>query len=63
MAGWRLLPELCGLAAAVWLPIAANAQSGLPLFDGHIHYSVGATQQYSPEQVIGILDEAGIQHA
>jgi hypothetical protein len=63
MATWRLLPELCGLAAAVWLPVAANAQTGLPLFDGHIHYSVGATRQYSPEQVIGILDEAGIRQA
>ncbi len=60
---WRLLPELCGLAAVVWLPVAANAQTGLPLFDGHIHYSVGATQQYSPEQIIGILDEAGIRQA
>jgi hypothetical protein len=60
---WRLLPELCGLAAVAWLPVAANAQTGLPLFDGHIHYSVGATRQYSPEQVIGILDEAGIRQA
>ena len=60
---WRLLPELCGLAAVVWLPVAASAQTGLPLFDGHVHYSVGATQQYSPEQVIGILDEAGIRQA
>ena len=60
---WRLLPELCGLAALVWLPVAANAQTDMPLFDGHIHYSVGATRQYSPEQVIGILDEAGIRQA
>ncbi len=60
---WRFLPHLCALAAVVWLPVAANAQASLPLFDGHIHYSVGATQQYSPEQVIAILDEAGIRRA
>lgn len=35
----------------------------LPLFDGHIHYSVGSPQRYPPEEVIRILDEAGISHA
>ena len=60
---WKRFAELCGLAAIEWLSVDAMAQSALPLFDGHIHYSVGATQQYSPEQVIGILDEAGIRQA
>lgn len=60
---WKFLAKLCGLAALASLPVAANAQSVLPLFDGHIHYSVGATRQYSPEQIVGILDQAGIRQA
>ena len=55
--------NLCALAAIASLCVEAGAQSGLPLFDGHIHYSVGATQHYSPEQIIGILDGAGIRRA
>lgn len=35
----------------------------LPLFDGHIHYSVGSPERYPPESVIRILDEAGIAQA
>ena len=38
---WRLRALLFGWAAIAWLSIDAKAQSGLPLFDGHIHYSVG----------------------
>ena len=60
---WKLLAELCGLAAVASLPVAADAQAVLPLFDGHIHYSVGAARQYSPEQIVGILDQAGIRRA
>ena len=60
---WKLLAELCGLAAVASLPVAADAQAVLPLFDGHIHYSVGATRQYSPEQIVGLLDQAGIRRA
>lgn len=59
----RFLAALFGWTAIAWLSVDAKAQSELPLFDGHIHYSVGATQQYSPEQVIGILDGAGIRQA
>jgi hypothetical protein len=61
---WRkVLAALAGLAAGAVVPLRADAQSVLPLFDGHIHYSVGATRQYSPEQIIGILDAAGIRQA
>lgn len=41
-------------------PVMAAA---LPLFDGHIHYSVGSPERYPPESVIRILDEAGIPRA
>jgi Amidohydrolase len=60
---WKLHAVLLGWMAAAGLSVDATAQSGLPLFDGHIHYSVGATQRYSPEQVIDILDGAGIGQA
>ena len=46
------------------LCIATPAMAAeLPLFDGHIHYSVGSPERYPPEEVIRILDEAGITHA
>jgi Amidohydrolase len=52
---------------AIWVALgictAAHAQEKFPLFDGHIHYSVGATEKYSPDQIIGILDRAGIRQA
>src|SRR6185369_17315246 len=41
----------------------AIAGDRLPLFDGHIHYSVGSPEAYPPERVIQILDEAGIYRA
>jgi len=59
----------CGLAGLLWvavfalLPVLAAAQDRLRLFDGHIHYSVGAPKQYPPEKAIAILDEAGIGRA
>ena len=53
----------------VWLGLllllAQTAAAGdrLPLFDGHIHYSVGSPEAYPPDRVIQILDEAGIYRA
>jgi len=41
----------------------AIAGDRLPLFDGHIHYSVGSPEAYPPDRVIQILDEAGIYRA
>jgi len=46
---------LCSATAAI--------ADELPLFDGHIHYSVGSPQRYPPEEVIRILDAAGITGA
>ena len=39
------------------------ARDPLPLFDAHVHYSVGATSAYTPAAAIAILDRAGIQTA
>ncbi|MFN0039087.1 MAG: amidohydrolase family protein [Burkholderiales bacterium] len=63
MVGRRFVSIACAAAAIGWLAAHARAQTASPLFDGHLHYSVGATQQYSPEQVIEILDRAGIHKA
>jgi predicted TIM-barrel fold metal-dependent hydrolase len=51
----------CLLALVVAAVQALAAE--LPLFDGHIHYSVGAPEAYPPAEVIGILDAAGITRA
>jgi len=56
-AGALLAGLLAGLAPG------APAQQRLPLFDGHIHYSVGSPRDYPTEKVIAILDEAGIRQA
>lgn len=49
------------LAVLVWaLPIRAQE---LPIFDTHLHYSRGAWDVYSPEQILGILDRAGVARA
>ena len=38
----------------------ALAREPLPLFDAHVHFSVGATSAYTPEAALKILDDAGI---
>jgi hypothetical protein len=38
----------------------AFARDPLPLFDAHVHFSVGATSAYTPEAALKILDGAGI---
>jgi len=54
--------ELSVLALAACIASPAIGEE-LPLFDGHIHYSVGSPERYPPEEVIRILDAAGITHA
>ena len=56
---FRPLPVLA-LALCIATTVVAEE---LPLFDGHIHYSVGSPERYPPEEVIRILDAAGITHA
>ena len=56
------LARLCAVAMMSCIVAAAMADE-LPLFDGHIHYSVGSPERYPPEEVIRILDAAGVAHA
>ena len=54
--------QLSVLALVLCIATTVVAEE-LPLFDGHIHYSVGSPERYPPEEVIRILDAAGISHA
>lgn len=52
-----------GLLALLCLSLPMHADDRMPLFDAHIHYSVGATGAYPPDTVMGILDAAGVGRA
>jgi hypothetical protein len=56
----RFVRQILILALSAIAPAMADE---LPLFDGHIHYSVGSPESFPPEEVIRILDEAGIAKA
>ncbi|MGH7356881.1 MAG: amidohydrolase family protein [Candidatus Rokuibacteriota bacterium] len=52
------------LAALLFLPAAAGAQSGqYPIFDAHIHYSRPDWGSYTPERILSILAKAGVRRA
>lgn len=60
------LAALTALLAGASSPSAQSATSppvGLPLFDGHIHYSAPDWTVYPPERIVAILDQAGIKRA
>lgn len=58
---------LCDRLIVFSLALVIGASSGaadrLPIFDAHIHLSADAAAQYTPEQVIQILDRVGIERA
>jgi len=54
--------QLSVVALALCIATTVVAEE-LPLFDGHIHYSVGSPEQYPPDEAMRILDSAGITHA
>lgn len=57
-----LLPLM--VFVSVWLSAGApRAESGLPLFDAHIHYNREAWERFPPEAAIAILDRAGVVRA
>ncbi len=58
---YRLVPALL-LSACSVLPVAAAGQS-IPLFDAHVHYSSDAWKKYSVDEVLAILDQAGVERA
>ncbi len=60
-------PSRCmrGFLACVFLLVVPSwsAAQTLPLFDAHIHYNSDAWPHFSPQAVIRLLDEAGIERA
>jgi predicted TIM-barrel fold metal-dependent hydrolase len=58
--GWRL--SVCGMVLGWLVLVTAQAQE-LPIFDAHIHYNRPDWQVFTPERVLAILDQAGVQRA
>lgn len=50
-------------AALLLATTTSHAREPLPLFDAHVHFSVGATTLYTPAAAMQILDSAGIRTA
>jgi predicted TIM-barrel fold metal-dependent hydrolase len=46
-----------------WLLQATVSAQELPIFDAHIHYSRPDWQAFTPEKILAILDQAGVQRA
>ncbi|MBI4588255.1 MAG: amidohydrolase family protein [Candidatus Rokubacteria bacterium] len=56
---WLALP----LVFLLLSPIPAHTQQALPIFDTHIHYSQPDWATYTPEDILKILDRAGVRRA
>ena len=56
----------CAQVCILVLTALASGQASadpLPLFDGHVHYNLDAPERYPPQEVVRILDQAGITGA
>lgn len=52
------------VACAIGLPVApAAAQTELPIFDAHLHYSHDAWDRVPPEQAVALMRQAGLKRA
>src|SRR5256712_1196455 len=71
---WACWNEVCGSLSMAWrvgvdgvilswLLLATVQAQELPIFDAHIHYSRPDWQVFTPERVLAILDQAGVQRA
>src|SRR5215470_977883 len=47
----------------VWLVLATAQAQELPIFDAHIHYNRPDWQVFTPQQILALLDQAGVQRA
>lgn len=56
----RLIAAVAALVLSAGSPVAA---ADTPLADGHIHYSRPDWSVYTPDQIVAILDKAGITRA
>jgi hypothetical protein len=51
------------ISLLLWLPVATGAETGLPVFDAHLHYSEDVQGMIPPQQALELLDAAGISRA
>jgi predicted TIM-barrel fold metal-dependent hydrolase len=51
------------LTVLLWGGVASSQPQKLPIFDAHIHYNQPDWAVISAEQVLSILDRAGVRHA
>ncbi len=58
----RKVTQLIG-AALLLFATNVDARDPQPLFDAHIHFSVGATSIYTPAAAMQILESSGIRTA
>ena len=55
---WQLLRS-----NAISWNVCTATSAAQPLFDTHPHYNARDTEQFSPQQIIAILERNAIQHA
>jgi hypothetical protein len=51
------------LSVLLWVGIPPGAAQDLPLFDAHIHYSEADWAVLTPDQILALLDRAGVRRA
>jgi Amidohydrolase len=65
---YRALPgggmlDVLLLTILLWIGVAPGSAQDLPIFDAHIHYSQPDWSVLTPDQVLAILDRAGVRRA
>jgi hypothetical protein len=65
---YRALPgggmlDVLLLTILFWIGVAPGCAQDLPIFDAHIHYSQPDWSVLTPDQVLAILDRAGVRRA
>ena len=59
----RLLHRCVLLGIMLWINALLSQAQELPIVDAHIHYSQPDWEAYTPEQILAILDTAGVRRA
>lgn len=65
-ASWnrrQTLAALVGFAGCAAMPVARSAETPLPIFDAHLHYSHDAWERLPPKEAIALLRQAGLKRA
>lgn len=65
---YKLMNTFIRFSGTKWLgyylaTLYVSTSAAQPLFDSHLHYNARDTEQFSPRQIIAILERNAIQHA